>query len=176
MQTNQIIEVVAGAMDTTLARVHPWAACDEIAVCFGDKQELRKFVKEAIDDYALEHFNSVQRDTMKRQDKRGKFDVRFEFLRIPGRKWRIEAMCILDGEAPLHERRLAANEGAPFIIHLSYKLGSLDEYQKEVRQLWHLGPGWHREAEYMNSYGMFSYFKMKGDPMFLKPRVNLRDV
>lgn len=149
---------------------------DEVAVCFADEPSLLEFVEEA-KTLGLEHFNSVPYDTMNRQDVPGeKFGVRFEFLRMEFRPWRIEAMCVMDGMAPLHHM---ANTrfGSPCVVHVSYKLPNLQAYQDEVRKA--MDQGHRKVAEYANSYGMFSYWKPAGHMStlpFWKPRVNLRDV
>lgn len=148
---------------------------DEVAILFHNEGQLLTFVEDA-KRLGLEHFNSEPRDTMRRQDISGQeFEVRFEFLRLPERTWRIEAMCVLDGDAPLH-RQAADEYGAPCVVHLSYKLPSLEEYQEQVRA--HMDKGDAKAAEYRNSYGMFSYWRPAGQSSRLpywKPRVNLRD-
>lgn len=150
---------------------------DEVALCFHNEEALIEFVEHA-KRLGLEHFNSVPYDTMKRQDKLGEeFGVRFEFLRHPEREWRIEAMAVIDGEAPLHKEALD-KYGAPCIVHLSYKCEDLDAYQMEVRRMFN-DRGATKVAEYSNSYGMFSYWRPHGQQSMLpywKPRVNLRDV
>lgn len=148
---------------------------DEVALCFRSEAELEHFVKQA-QAIGVENFNSVERDRMVRQNGLGEFDVRFEFLRLPHRSWRIEAMCVLGGEAPLHE--WAMESGSPVLIHLSYKCESVEAYQEEIRKL--LFAGEHLHAEYRNSYGLFSYWTLpsqgkKGRLPYIKPRVNLRD-
>jgi len=148
---------------------------DEVAICFPDEESLVLFVKEAIQDYGLENFNSVEKDHMSRLDRIGEgFDVRFEFLRLPGRSWRFECMFVYPGGiAPLHERALRENGGEPVIIHISFKLHNVDEYGQTVRE-WPTRHAWSRKAEYSNSYGIFSYWSVNGGP-YWKPRVNLRD-
>jgi hypothetical protein len=147
---------------------------DEIAVVFDTQSGLTEFVNEC-KAFGMSHFNSVSSDVMRRQDGDQEFLVRFEFLRMPGWDWRIEAMCVLGGSAPLHEVHLARH-GTRSIIHASFKGfagGDADEYE-DMKRLTEseLGPF---KAEYRNSYGMFSYFDQGPDLPYLKPRVNLRD-
>lgn len=139
---------------------------DEVAILFKDSAVLSDFVAWCVRE-GVDNFNSVERDTMRRQDTDGQFDVRFEFLRIPGMDWRIEAMCVLDGMAPLHDSQADGS-----IIHASYKLEDAWAYANHQTKL--NGGLIKRQAEYVNSYGRFSYWG-PGAP-YLKPRVNLRDV
>lgn len=159
-------------LDSAVAAIHR-TVYDEVSLLFSKPAELEDFKEWAVAQ-GLEHFNSVQRDQMVRQDKAQAFGVRFEFLRLPNRPWRIEAMCILEGCAPLHEEALRRS-GEGCVVHLSYKCRDLQTYQEHVRSLW--DEGRIKKAEYRNSYGMFSYWVPTGSELrpFLKPRVNLRD-
>lgn len=135
----------------------------------------------------MQWFNRVDRDHMQMEDigqGSGAFQVRFEFFRprvvdapvgemdpVP---WRVEAMAVLEGYAPLH--------GAPLgrVVHASYKLPDLVSYEAETNFL--RAVGIHPVAFYRNSYGRFSYWHNDDFPwgaedmiVMLKPRVNLRD-
>lgn len=146
---------------------------DEVAICFRAERSLIDWVDEATAN-GLDHFNSVPYDTMRRQDIAGEsFGVRFEFLRWEGYPWRIEAMCVMDGWAPLHDAAMN-QDGSPVVIHVSYKVDNLVDYQEEVRIL--RDSGLAMKGEYMNSYGIFSYWPgPNGSFPYVKPRVNLRD-
>lgn len=153
------------------------APVDEVAILFSSEANLVRFARLATEG-GLEHFNSVKRDLMRRQDtlEPEDFYVRFEFLRIPGAPWRIEAMCVLEGTAPLHEQHLAQH-GNGSIVHASYKCEDIDSYHHAVNVLrTEMGAGapavaFH--AEYRNTYGIFSYWGE--EDYYFKPRVNLRD-
>lgn len=148
---------------------------DEIAICFPTNEALDQFVKEAVDDYGLEHFNGVRSDHMRRLDRLGEgFDVQFEFLRLPGREWRIECMAVWRGIAPLHEKALRDSGGEPVLIHVSWKMPNLDDYSLLMREM-PTRHGLFRKAEYANTYGIFSYWTANGGGLYHKPRVNLRD-
>lgn len=147
------------------------AEVDEVALLFENREALDHWLKWAITRGNLEHFNSVPHDTMLRRDRSGAFAVRFEFLRLPGATWRIEAMCVLYGNAPLHETALALHRNG-CVIHASYKATSLEGYAKCQEELRSRDVS--MAAEYQNSYGRFSYWGNRGD-FYLKPRVNLRD-
>lgn len=155
---------------------------DEAALLFASEHDLDDFLVWATTDARLEHFNSVPKDTMVQlygnslagiANQRGPdfdFDVRFEFLRIAGAKWRIEAMCVLGGTAPLHEKYLTRN-GSGSVVHVSYKMPAPSQYDREKERLWEV---MEMQAEYRNSYGTFSYWG-DGSLPYLKPRVNTRD-
>jgi len=154
---------------------------DEVALLFHSSVALDAFVERL--PTTAEVFNSVPCDIVKRQDMLGSFQVRFEFIRLKdssplkfalddGVPWRIEAMCILEGDAPLHRQKIATSVDLPTVMHWSYKCPNLDAYQGAVRAERALRS---MRAEYSNSYGMFSYFGVNGLP-YMKPRVNLRDL
>lgn len=147
---------------------------DEVSVLCGTPQLLDKFVGWAI-DIGYEHFNSVPLDVMRRQDqllRKQKFEVRFEFLRIPGENWRIEAMCIPKGSAPLHSQHQKSH-GDPSVVHASFKCINVEDYQR-VKTMFRGFNTMPYGAEYRNSYGVFSYWQIGS--YYMKPRVNLRDM
>jgi hypothetical protein len=145
---------------------------DEIALLWENAAELNSFVQWASGGGGMEWFNSVQEDRMERVDKPSEFKVRFEFLKFPDADWRIEAMCVLEGEAPLHTKHLKiVGNGA--IVHASFKVPTEADYWESF--------GWLEEAqffkvaEYVNSYGWFSYWDSLDSLHYFKPRVNRRD-
>lgn len=148
------------------------AKVDEMAILFATQAELAEFVRTA-QTQGVDRFNHVPSDLMLRMDTEQEFMVRFEFLRtMANAPWRVEAMTVLGGMAPLHAMALSRNEGQPCIIHASYKLPSLDEYERHKRLL-----GMENmRAEYTNSYGRFAYFDVAPHMPFIKPRVNMRDL
>lgn len=165
-------KIYSQAEEAIVAAREESSLVDEVAICFPSVKTLVDFVEEAKRNN-LDHFNSVPYDTMRRQDIAGqKFGVRFEFLKYRELPWRIEAMCVVDGHAPLHQAALGESF-LPVVIHLSYKMNSLHDYQEDVRRL-RSETG--MEAEYSNSYGIFSYWPgPNGGVPYIKPRVNLRD-
>lgn len=155
---------------------------DEVAILFADEAQLDEWLGFAEKDHMLRH-DRTEHDTMHRNDTRRAqaWRVRFEFLQVTlhadAPTWRIEAMVVLGGRAPLHQAMLAATEGRPAIIHASYKLPGVDAYHEEVQRL--MSNGMTMQAGYTNSYGVFSYWNSgDGAPVtnvYLKPRINLRD-
>jgi len=158
---------------------------DEVAVLWDTEEALEAFVDWCKGANGADHFNSVPRDRMIRlgeetspamQLPREEFNVRFEFLRLPGKDWRIEALCMLDGIAPLHSAALE-RFGPGCVVHASFKAKDREAYKRIKGELEHdEGPfkAVPKAAEYMNSYGIFAYYGT-GQVPYLKPRVNLRD-
>lgn len=150
---------------------------DEVSLLYPNRETLELFVEYA-QEAGWDHFNHTE-DVCCRDDvDREAFQVRFDFLQPPTKPdwpWRIEAMCVLDGHAPLHEAALEASGGRSVTIHASYKLADEAAYMADldtqVRRF--AGAGGCR-AQYSNSYGRFAYFGI--EPFYFKPRVNLRDV
>ncbi len=145
---------------------------DEVALLWANAAELESFRQWAVTVAGMENFNSVAKDTMLRHDRDQWFDVRFEFLRLPDTDWRIEAMCVLDGEAPLHQQHLDIM-GNGCVVHVSYKLPELESY--DVAKDFLIEAGCVPHAEYQNTYGMFSYWLADEGLFYYKQRVNLRD-
>jgi len=145
---------------------------DEVALLWANAAELDSFLVWAVEGGGMEHFNSVPADEMVRVDNKGLFMVRFEFLRMKGMPWRIEAMCVLDGEAPLHATHLDVM-GNGCVVHASYKLACEEEYETSKDVL--LEADLDMCAEYENSYGRFSYWRDFDSLFYFKPRINLRD-
>jgi hypothetical protein len=161
------------------------AHLSEIAVIFPNEEDLYTFVT-AREKEGMQTFNG-QRDLMRCQAGKAdiqdtSFNVLFEFLNMPGDDWRIEAMCVTSGFAPLHRDQLGRISGLasnkPATMHVSWKHETIDEYEhfkaimRGDNQLELVTP-LELSAEYVNSYGVFSYWRY-GD-LYLKPRVNLRD-
>lgn len=143
---------------------------DEVSILWRTLNELRDFAKWAADQ-GVDVFNGHVLDTMFRQDQPGHFRVAFEFMRLPGHEWRIEAMNAGNGSSPLHTRMLQQkNNGA--IMHASFKVPDEDAYKEAVERL--AAAGLQFGAQYRNTYGAFSYWSGLGN-VWIKPRVNLRD-
>jgi hypothetical protein len=169
---------------------------DEVSLLFATREELEDFRVWAIDK-GLVNFARVESDVcfLTKSDWREvvnselvtpmdteAFVVRFEFLKFPGAEWRIEAMCVLGGTAPLHEAWLDMY-GSGCVVHVSYKCASRADYDQHCAtgpqaSVWAEQPT-HR-ASYANGYGRFAYyqhdnFSGPGLDWLLKPRVNERD-
>lgn len=173
---------------------------DEVSLLFADPEELEAFRLWAIADGGMDNFARVDDDvavcvgadwwTPEAHETAlpvrpvESFAVRFEFLRLPAAQWRIEAMCILAGTAPLHEAWLEMY-GSGCVVHVSYKLPSRADYDQHTKggpqcSQWPDQPT--LRAQYANSYGRFAYYQHDNfedsigrHSWFLKPRVNERD-
>lgn len=171
---NDILNSVMATRNVANWGLFPWTTdtIDEVAVVFSTQSELNDFRTAAVAQ-GLENFNSVPMDTMVRQDEPGEFLVRFEFLRLPGiADFRIEAMCVLGGVAPLHYRHLAQH-GTGSVVHASFKPADY----AGAKSL--MADDYEMQAEYRNSYGVFSYWRTHDENSqwepYYKPRANLRD-
>ena len=169
--------------DPTLLKVR----IDEIAVVYHTVAQLEEGVRR-FELAGTKEFNRT-RDEMHCTHSRieglegTSFDVQFVFLQKPGSVWRIEAMCVLGGDAPLHMEILRKSKGEPRVVHASWKHTS-ERYYNAMKL--HMedatlepsiasdNPPFSMVAQYRNSYGVFSYWPKFGT--YLKPRVNLRDV
>lgn len=153
---------------------------DETSLLFAKPAELNEFVLWASVN-GWEHFNRVLNDRMKLTSsgplvrslvgdnlmgQGSEFAVRFEFLRKPDSNWRIEAMCAVGGYAPLHEEKLK-ELGTGCVVHASYKPAHYDESKEALKECSEF------MAEYINSYGVFSYWSFGS--WYVKPRMSFLD-
>ncbi len=150
--------------------MHVGMVIDEVAVYFDRTTELDAFVEEASErGWVADRGASVPLDAMFEDGIVMGFNVRFEFLHKENVPWRIEAMHVLDGWAPLHRRSNAGD-----IIHVSGKVEAGNRGQYENLKLVLARAGLPFQKEYGNNYGVFSYFGHQAP--YFKPRVNMRDV
>lgn len=147
----------------------PGQLIDEVSLLFDSRRSLDGFVRFATSSGLMDNFNTVEDKMIRLDDREKPFWVRFEFLRFPKSNWRIEAMCITEGTAPLHSQHLEEN-GSGCVVHASWKCSDLKMYLLDCQTMRLSYP---LRAEYQNSYGIFSYFIEEG--FYFKPRVNLRD-
>lgn len=148
---------------------------DEMSILFKTKQELDQFTKDMKDRYLW--FNESQECQMIHSTDSYAFDTDFQFCwPYKDAPYRIEAMWVANGHAPLHERHLSAH-GSPSTVHASWKLPSMALYAYEKERLKEEGLQFHQE--YRNSYGIFSYWSTTlgtdAPTFYYKPRVNTRD-
>lgn len=159
------------------------AKVDEISIWFDSDWLLDEFLVWA--GYGrLEHFDTVESDAVYQTYGASElgiphhskpFLVRYEFLRVPGADWRIEAMTIRSGSSAIHDRLETGD-----LVHASWKLPDMVEFLHATDVLGDGCEGVFQAipnlAVYRNSYGMFSYFGEPGKLPYFKPRVNLRDI
>lgn len=166
---------------------------DEVAMVFATEADLDSFMFCADRDWRLRHFDSSA-DRMVMEPERyfpheepkpygfnpHEFSARFEFMRldtpapVPDVTWRVEAMAVTEGHSPLHDAALDGAQG-PVAFHVSYRAGTTEvEYERALLSLAPLGQ---YHAGYRSGYGLFSYWMVPElGNLYLKPRVNLRDV
>lgn len=147
---------------------------DEYSILFARRMDQDAFVARAKAAGIL-RFNETD-DYMSRQDDVSDvgFGVHFDFLSVPAKPWRIEAMSItVPASAPLHLEAMQGNPQYMGVFHASYKLPSKEEYLRELSRLSDLG--FELSAAYQNTYGQFSYWRIEPHLPYFKPRCNLRD-
>lgn len=152
------------------------ATIDEVSVLFSDPSVLSDFVEWA-KRKGLTHFNSVDDSCYSERFEPHSYRVRLDFLSFPDLPWRIEAMCILSGDAPLHRIHLEKyGNGCP--VHASFKCKDQQHYEDVKQYLLSPASGVNLVpmVEYRNAYGLYAYFGgPETDRFYVKPRVNLRD-
>jgi hypothetical protein len=149
---------------------------DEVSLLFRTPDELDAWTYWASELKGLDHFNSVEDVCTSVANVEESYGVRFEFFKLPGLDWRIEAMCITGGTAPLHRIHLE-RYGTANVIHASYKLPTIGSYRQNEAEMARYAPGLTKIVEYANSYGLYTYYGGSDiDRYYLKPRVNLRDL
>lgn len=155
---------------------------DEIAVLFPEVEALTGFVMRATEHPEIEHFNAAT-DVVETQPIRSAYSVRYDFLRIVGRAYRVECMALLSGFSPLHNAMRYAHIVTdvsplqPSVVHASWKCNSEDEYAEACQVLW--GHNFQRAQACDSTYGVFSYWPLTNEDgetiSYLKPRFNRRD-
>jgi hypothetical protein len=154
------------------------AVIDEIAIDFPDEQTLYRWMLDAVAEDGVSVFNTSV-DSVAVEPFKTNYDVRYVFLEAPRlMTMRVEAMCITNGLSPLHNslrHRVPDSENSPLVVHLSFKCQDKADYEETISRLSTSGAS--RVVSCVSTYGEFSYWQLPGkdSPLFLKPRVNLRD-
>lgn len=148
---------------------------DEVSIIVPDDRVAMEILREAVRDGA-EFFNSAV-DHVNTSPIVSRYTVLYDFLRLPGRNYRVEMMRITGGVSPLHS---AVEVVRPFVpIHVSFKVKDGEEFAWASSELER--HGWDKAQHCASTYGAFSYFRKDRDSycqtgeIYLKPRVNLRD-
>lgn len=147
---------------------------DEYSILFAQRADQDAFSFNAR-THGMERFNFTD-DYMSRMDDASDvgFGVHFDFLSVPAKPWRIEAMSItVPACAPLHHEAMHGNPQYIGVFHASYKMPSAVAYEEELERLSRLGL--EMAAQYQNTYGKFSYWEVEPHLPWFKPRCNLRD-
>lgn len=151
-------------------------AIDEVAILFRDMKELNAFVQWA-ELKGMKHFNSVEDNCLSRIREPHSYRVHLSFLSFPDLPWRLEVMCVLSGDAPLHRIHLERYGIGP--VHASWKCKDLPTYtdtKTRIEGQSIAGVGLVPMVEYQNAYGLYAYYGgPEADRYYFKPRVNLRD-
>lgn len=148
---------------------------DEVAVIVPDANMAAVYVFDAVKVDGVEHFNADE-DSVAVQPFQSEYRVRYDFLRIEGKPYRVEVMHMTDGISPLHASMYleSAQSNAPVTIHLSFKCADEAEYHAMCDRLERVAR-MHEAQSCESSYGLFSYWRTDFTDLYIKPRVNKRD-
>lgn len=144
---------------------------DEVAVyfeCF-DSDLLFRYVQDAVQNPDVNLFNSAI-DHVETSPIKSNYTVEYNFLEVDGLGMRVEVMRIDRGFSPLHHNMETGND-----VHFSFKVSDSD-YAVICNTLRNEGMELVQSCD--SAYGAFSYWRVQGmpDDVYLKPRVNKRDV
>lgn len=149
---------------------------DEAAVLFSSDVAVQDYISRAIMEPRVEHFNASY-DKVTTKPIVSWYRARYDFLRVEGEEFRVECMAIVDGVSPLHAAKRGEADrysvGSAIPIHLSYKVSSESDYEDAMKALAENGFTMAQDCE--SDYGRFSYWSHPDMPLYIKPRVNLRD-
>jgi hypothetical protein len=157
---------------------------DEVAIMLPEapkeKEDWRNRMMDRVGREGVTYFNR-SRSTVIVNSLPSKYDVEYHFFtsNVPG--VRIELMDLGSGHSPLHA---LYNQGGDSprgrdgcIVHASFKLSDEAVYRSALSSL--AINGWVCGQDCSSDYGLFSYWRKPSDDeslLWLKPRVNLRDV
>lgn len=155
-------------------------AIDEVSVLFKDRPALLHWVMQAVKIPGVKIFNAAE-DTVKTTPIVSEYNVEYVFLEVEDYPFRIEAMNVAGGYSPLHDAVIWDYDD-PVEVHYSFKCFSLEDYRHTISLL--DGFEFSMAMSCLSSYGLFSYWVPSGENehfdipenVFLKPRVNTRDV
>jgi hypothetical protein len=155
---------------------------DEVAVMLPSQLDALQWVSEAVKNDGVTLFNKAE-DDVRTYPFDTQYDVNYYFLSTP-HDFRVEAMALGNGISPLHEamrpgRRYRDKVMYPVPVHYSFKTESEDQYRHVMN--WLDAAHFHHAQSCQSTYGRFSYWLAEGEDgqipdMYLKPRVNLRDI
>lgn len=151
---------------------------DEMALLFRSPETLRYWVEAAVRIPGVVLFNTSH-DAVTTTPIQGQYDVHYWFLSVPEEYggWRIEAMYAHPG-SPLHTTlALKMKEADVTVVHASFKCVDEEMYGIAVNTL--SRNGFDLAQKCQSTYGRFSYWGNEEKELggvFLKPRVNLRDM
>jgi hypothetical protein len=161
---------------------------DEVAILVPNEGHAASLVQRLVSEPGYEYFNTTK-GVVHTYPFHTTYQVQYHFVRTP-RNYRLEIMHLRYEEAgragfsPLHMAMWRPN-GVPEkqdgtnaypVVHVSYKLPNQEQYDAELE--WLTRTGSVQGMSCRSEYGRFSYWLPHCAEMllWLKPRVNLRDV
>jgi hypothetical protein len=181
--------------DTLLTHVGEWLRevttpeerIDELAVAAPDEAWALRFVRNLVGSGYWSYTNTAT-DYVRTEPFGTSYPVRYHFLKHPAYPWRMEVMHI-DQEhmmvpyssSPVHDALWGSfEEGEDLfslpVVHASFKCSSDDEYERCVQNI--AAAAQHAQTCIAQGYGYYSYWLPIAltDLLYIKPRVNTRDV
>jgi len=150
------------------------AVIDEVALLVPDANSAGVYIFDAVLKDGVEHFNASE-DRVSTRPFNNEYRVRYDFLRIEGRQYRLEVMHLTDGISPIHaalyQQSWTNNE--PVTVHVSFKCPSEASYRMAcglLRDQMAMVEAQSCEAD----YGVFSYWRSDITDLYVKPRFNRR--
>ena len=167
----------ASLMYGRMSALFPDKPFDEVSLLFGIQEEYIRFCDEA-NDRGL-HFAGVK-EHQRQVGGEEEFFTQFEFVwPYPDAEWRIEAMLVLGGTAPLHRRFMRKAYSDVGVVHVSWKEPDAESYFGSRIEM-EYSMGLELAREYRNGYGRFAYYPIHAPEhgnllTYIKPRINERD-
>jgi hypothetical protein len=165
----------------------PEGRIDELAVAAPSEAWALRLVRNLVETDGWVYVNTAT-DYVKTEPFRTGYPVRYHFLTHPGYPWRMEVMHYDDEHmmvpyaiSPVHDALWADMDAeqelfALPVVHASFKCSTDDEYERCVQNIARASQ--HAQTCIAQQYGYYSYWLPVAleEHLYVKPRVNTRDV
>lgn len=151
---------------------------DEVALLLpegGEGKDWFEMMLGRVGKRGISYFNTAE-DTVGCEPLPSTYRVRYDFF-LTDLGPRLELLRILSGHSPLHHLYSVASGRDAAVVHASFKLPTQPDYDQVLMDL--REKGWVCGQSCVSAYGRFSYWRTVGSDgplLWLKPRVNLRDM
>lgn len=161
---------------------------DEVAIMLPEApkeaQDWHERMLDRVGTEGITYFNR-SRSTVTVHSLPSKYEVEYHFFTTAIEGVRIELMRLGNGHSPLHAlynspvRSEDSRGRDACVVHASFKVPNGDEQEYRMVCSVLAGAGWTCGQDCSSEYGLFGYWRKpddEGSLLWLKPRVNLRDV
>lgn len=168
-----LLENRAEWMNTEIRSVGLDYTIDEFAYYFPSKESMMENLLALLESPGLVLFNTAE-DEVGTYPIPSRYRPLYVFAQPEGTPYRLELMTIATGISPIH-----GVFWTPRLFHASFKVpnGNQGAFLNACRAM--SDGGWDLAQACQGTYGAFSYFRNQevdtAEPVYLKPRVNLRD-